>query len=77
MTPTIGLIISGILAALSDAPKAIELVVAAKDYIKSLVAAGVIPVDLQDRIDAHVDAHAEAVSEGRVPPGWEVEPDPV
>lgn len=76
MTPTVGLIISAILAALNEAPKAIELAVAAKNYIKALVGAGVITSDLQDRLNAQVDAHAEAVSNGRIPPGWDVEADP-
>lgn len=54
MTPTVGLIISAILAALNEAPKAIELAVAAKNYIKALVGAGVITSDLQDRLNAQV-----------------------
>lgn len=76
MTPTIGLIISAILAAITEAPQAIEIVEKGKALVESLFSAGLITKELQDQINANVDAHVEAVANGNVPPGWAVEPDP-
>lgn len=76
MSPLIGLILSAITASITAAPQAVELVQAGKDMIGALFSAGLIDKPLQDRLFAHVDAHAEAVSNGKVPPGWEVEADP-
>lgn len=77
MTPLIGLILSAITAAISAAPQAVELIANAKDLFGTLFSNGVITKEMQDRLNAHVEAHADAVSNGKVPPGWEVEPDPV
>lgn len=76
MTPLIGLILSAITAAISAAPQTVSVVQAGKDMISALFSAGLIDKPLQDRLFAHVDAHAEAVSNGNIPPGWEVDPDP-
>lgn len=76
MTPLVGLILSAITAAISAAPQATQLVEDGKAFFGTLFDNGVISKELQDKLNEHIEAHADAVSNGRVPPGWEVEPDP-
>lgn len=76
MTPLIGLILSAITAAISAAPQAVELVENGKALFGTLFNNGLITKDIQDKLNEHIEAHAEAVSNDKVPPGWEVDADP-
>jgi hypothetical protein len=75
---TLSLIIQGIVAALNAAPKAIEVINAAKAYISSLFTAGLISAEAQKLLHDYVDAHAALLASGVVIPSsaWAVEPDP-
>ena len=74
--PAIPLILSGIQAAITLAPGAIQIVESAKAMIEGLFRAGAISAEDQDRLFAHVDAVAAAALAGEVPPAWQVQADP-
>ena len=73
---TLALIIQGFQAAIAEAPKVIDLVVKAKDYIAGLFAAKLITKDQQDLLHAHIDSIAKMAQAGIIPPSWQVEADP-
>lgn len=62
---------------MTEAPQAIELAGKAKDFFAAMFAAGLISKEQQDATRAHVDKITDALNNGEVPPGWEVEPDPI
>ncbi len=73
---TIALIVQGIQAAIQAAPAIASVAIAAKDWIASLFAAGLISAETQNRIFAHVDFVCEAALAGTESPAWLVEADP-
>ena len=76
-TGVLGLILQGILAAISAAPQVEAIVTAGKTFITSLFSSGLISIDTQNILHAYVDAHAAAAKAGVVSLAWTVEPDPV
>lgn len=78
MTPSdLALIIQGIQAALVAAPAVIAIAERGKDFIRSLFDAGLITIDQQNAVFAHVDAICDAALNSEELPHWTVEPDPV
>lgn len=73
---TLGLILQGILAAISAAPQVEAIVTAGKNYISSLFSSGLISADTQNVLHAYVDAHWASVKAGIIPPAWQVDADP-
>ena len=63
--------------AIAAAPKAVELIKNAKDFITGLFKAGLISKEQQDAAHAYADAQGELVRLGIVPDSWQVRPDPV
>jgi len=70
------LFIQGLNAAISAAPKVIEVVQKAKDFITALFTAGAISKERQDALHLAVDARAALAAAGIVDPAWTVEADP-
>lgn len=68
------MVIQGAIAA---APKVLEALAAAKQFVSGLFGAGLIDAATQDKLHAHCDEVAMAFIRGEVPPAWTVEPDPV
>lgn len=62
---------------LAQAPKAIEVVNAAKDFIRALFEGGLLTIAEQDALMAYVNGVAALSQAGIVPPAWQVRPDPV
>lgn len=76
MIAALPLVIQGITAVISAAPQIEAAVESAKNYITSLFEQGLITVDQQNAVHAHVDAVAVAVASGTPLPEWVVAPDP-
>lgn len=76
MTANIPLILAGIQAALSAAPKVAEIAKAAKELVSALFTAKVITKEQQDALMRWVDVQAELAGLGIYPESWGVEPDP-
>jgi len=73
---TIGLIISALQAAIVAAPKAMNVVVKAKEFIGALGGSAAITKAQQDAVFAHLDSISGLVQAGIVPASWQVEEDP-
>lgn len=73
---TIELITAAIQATILAAPKVMEAVRAAREWIAGLFQAGVIDAVTQNRLNAWADATGEAWLRGETPPAWAVEADP-
>ena len=78
MSPAaIALVIKYVQLALASAPLIEKAVVDAKNFITQLFEAGLITVEQQTLIHAHIDAVAVVFAAGRdLPSHWTVEPDP-
>lgn len=72
MEEAIPLIINGIALAVKEAPQVVAIVKAGKDFITSLFTNNVISKETQDRVHAHLDALADSVDSGIVPPEFVV-----
>ena len=70
------LIIQVIQAILAAAPTIAEGVAKAKLFISALFGAGLITVNQQNALYAHVEALGYLASSGLSPDWWQVEPDP-
>ncbi len=70
------LILQAIEAAIAAAPKVIEIVVKAKEFITTLFTAGAISKEVQDAMHLSVDSKAALAQAGVVDPAWRVDPDP-
>jgi hypothetical protein len=73
---TILLILQGFEAAINAAPKVVELVTKAKDFISSLFAAGLISKERQEAMFLRVESRAAMANAGIIDEGWTVDPDP-
>lgn len=69
-------ILQGIIAALTAAPKVAELAIEAKKFIEALFTNQVITAEQQNAMKAEVDAIVALSQAGIVPSHWQVEPDP-
>lgn len=69
-------ILAAFQGAISAAPQVLALVQQAKDFFAGLFSAKAITKAQQDALWAAIDAHAQMVKAGIVPPHWQVEPDP-
>lgn len=70
------LIIQAIEALISFAPKGVEVVSDAKNWVAGLFNKGLITKELQDALMLHIDARAALVAAGVTPISWTVEADP-
>jgi predicted RNA-binding protein associated with RNAse of E/G family len=70
-------IIQLIQAGIAIAPDVQRFILESKEFISALFGSGLITKAQQDRVHAHVDLLAAAVSGGQIPPEFTVEPDPV
>lgn len=70
------LVLNGLAAALQAAPAIGELADKAKDFFTSMAGNGLITDQQQDALHSRVDSIVAAALEGKLPPEWEVEPDP-
>jgi hypothetical protein len=70
---TIALIVQAFQAAITEAPKVVELYKRFRDTIQTLFSKGLISKATQDAMMKHADA----LQAGGDPPSWAVEPDPI
>lgn len=73
----IALILSALQGAITSAPAVVDLVTKGKDLISALFTAKIITVEQQNAAHSYVDAIASMVDSGLVPPGLQVQPDPI
>lgn len=77
MPPIVFILLNAFTAAIQAAPQIAGLVTKTKEYFGALVAGGILTKEQADKLDARVDEIQEAALEGKLPPSWDVEPDPV
>lgn len=70
------LIVQSIEAVIKAAPELVKVAEAAKTWIAAMFQTGLIDVQTQYMLFAHVDALVLAALNGEPPPAWAVEPDP-
>lgn len=73
---TIMLILEGLQAAVSAAPKVAELVTSAHALIDGLFTAKAISADVQNALHKSIDARAALALAGVMPDAFKVRPDP-
>lgn len=77
MSPaTILLLIQGIEAAIAAAPKAMDVITKAKDFITAMFTAGAISKAQQDALHLRIDSMQALALAGVIPDHWQVQPDP-
>jgi hypothetical protein len=70
------LAVQAVMAAVSAAPKVIELANAAKEFVQQLFNANLISKEIQDVTFKYVEAVCGAAKLGVIPPSFQVQPDP-
>lgn len=76
MPPVIFMVLGGIQAAIQEFPQIMSIVEKGKDFFSGLVGDGVITKEQQDALHQRIDDLSDAAQAGKIPPAWEVEPDP-
>lgn len=76
MPPIVLTIITFIELAIKAAPEIKSIAESAKTLISDLFSHGLITVDQQNQLHAHMDAIMTATLAGTLPPSWQVQADP-
>lgn len=76
MPPIVFAVLGAIQAAMAAAPQVRAIAVKGREFIATLTGAGIITQAQQDQVYDRINAISEAHFHGKLPPGWEVEPNP-
>lgn len=77
MPAAIALAIQGLLALLNAAPQVEAIATRVRDMFRQMAQAGLITAEVQNALDARVEADLALFRNGVVPPEYQVQPDPV